>query len=160
MPTYRYIVLDAYPLSNAAVTPAHPSTTPNESEQCHQWMIDCEAVGATLIVPAIAYYEGVRELYERKATAKIARFEAFCFNSSRFVPLTVEHLTEAAKLWGRLRNQGVPTADRLALDADAIFAAQVLSLGLPSGDYVVATRNSRHLPRFGLPIEQWENVTP
>jgi len=69
-------------------------------------------------------------------------------------------LTEAAKLWARLRNQGVQTADKLSRDADAIFAAQVLSLGLSMSDYVVATRNSKHLPRFGLPIEQWENITP
>jgi len=31
---------------------------------------------------------------------------------------------------------------------------------LPSSQYVVATRNAQHLVRFGLPAEEWQNITP
>jgi len=61
-------------------------------------MLDCEAAGCTILIPAITYYEAVREMYQRQVTAKIARFQAYCFEPTRFVPLTVDHLTEAAKL--------------------------------------------------------------
>lgn len=160
MPLYKYIVLDTYPLGNVAVTPPKTGVVPTSSELCHQWMLDCETAGRQLLVPAIAYYEAVRDLYQRQAIAKIARFQQYCFHPDRFIPLTTYHLTEAAKLWGQLRNAGLPTADKLALDGDAILAAQVLDLGLPATDYVIVTRNPDHLIRFGLPVEKWENITP
>lgn len=160
MTPYKYLALDAYPLSNAAVTPAQPGATPTESERCHQWMLDCEATGIVLLAPAISYYEAVRDLYQRGASTKIVRFQNFCFHPARFVPLTPDHLTEAAKLWATLRNQGLATADKQALDGDAIFAAQVLDLQLPAGQFTVVTRNPKHITRFGLPIEQWENIIP
>jgi hypothetical protein len=160
MTPYKYLALDSYPLSNAAITPAQPGATPTESERCHQWMQDCEAAGIILLAPAISYYEAVRDLYLRGATAKITRFQKFCFDPLRFVALTEDHLTEAAKLWATLRNQGLATADKQALDGDAIFAAQVLDLQLPTGQFTVVTRNLRHITRFGLPAEQWENIAP
>jgi len=129
------------------------------SERCRQWMEDCEAAGTLLLVPAIAYYEEVRDLYQRQAFAKIARFHNFCFDPARFVPLTIDHLTEAARLWGTLRRQGKPTAADKALDGDAILAAQVLSLNLPAGQFIVATRNVDHITRFGLPADEWQNIT-
>ena len=158
--TYRYIALDTYPLSNAAVTPALPGTAPTSSEQCHRWMTDCEAAGVQFLVPAIAYYEVVRELYERQAIAKIARLQRYCFHATRFVPLTTEHLTDAAKRWAQLRIEGLPTAGRQALDGDAIFAAQILSLNLPAGELAVVTRNPKHTVRFGLPAANWEDIAP
>ena len=159
MPDYRYLVLDSYPLSNAAIAPAR-SGTPNHSQQCQQWMDDCEAAGKILLVPAIAYYESVRDMFQRRATAQIARFQKYCFDPARHIPLNADHLTEAAKLWGALRRSGVPTSDPKALDGDAILAAQVLGLSLPTSQFVVVTRNPDHLARFGLPVEHWENITP
>lgn len=160
MSTYQTIVLDTYPLSNGAIPLARPGANTTESERCRQWMFDCEAAGIGLLVPAIAYYEGVRELYQRQATAKIVRFQRYCFNPTRFVPITPEHLTEAGRLWGQMRRTGKATSDPHALDGDCILAAQVLSLNLPEGEFVVATRNVKHLARFGLPADEWENLAP
>ena len=155
---FQYIALDAYPLGNSAVTLARPGAKPTSAEHCRRWLDDCESAGITLLVPAVAYYEEVRDLYQRQAMSKIARFQEFCFEPTRFVPLTRNHLTAAARLWGDLRRSGQPTSDPHALDADAIFAAQVLSLGLPAGEFVVATRNPAHLTRFGLPTANWEDI--
>jgi len=153
-------VLDSYPLGNAAIALPKAGATPTPSQICQQWMLDCEAGGTILLVPSIAYYEQVRELYQRQATAQIQRLEKFCLEAKRHVPLTFDHLTEAGRLWGGLRRTGQSTADPQSLDGDAIFAAQVLSLGLTPGTFVVVTRNPKHLTRFGLPTEAWENIAP
>ncbi len=153
---YSFIVLDAYPLGNAAVPPASPGAPPTSSQECRQWMIDCERAGSVLLVPAIAYYEEVRETKQRQA----ARLQQFCFDPARFIPLTTAHLTDAAELWGQVRRSGQPTSGRHALDGDVLLAAQVLSLGLSPTQYIVATRNVQHLIRFGLPAEEWQNIAP
>ena len=160
MPDYQFLVLDSYPATNAAIAPALPGKAPNPSQQCHQWLKDCEAAGKVILVPAIVYYEGVRDMFQRQATAQIARFQNYCFNPKRYIELDADHLTEAAKLWGALRRAGVPTSDAKALDGDALLAAQVLSLNLPDGEFVVVTGNAEHITRFGLPVEKWENITP
>jgi hypothetical protein len=160
MPTYPYIVLDAYPLGNAIIPLAKPGTTPTPSEACRQWMEDCQAAGTIFLVPAIAYYEEARELESRRATAKIARFEAFCFHPTRFIPLILDHLKAATVLWGQMRRSGLTTADRHALDGDVILAAQVLGLGLAPHEYRVATRNVTHLARLGLPADEWHRILP
>jgi len=118
------------------------------------------SAGSVLLVPAIAYYEEVREMEMRQASRQISRLQNFYFDPARFIPLTTDHLTHAAALWGQARRQGQPTSDRHALDGDVILAAQVLSLGLPSGQFIVATRNVQHLVRFGLPAEEWQNIAP
>ena len=158
--SYAFIVLDAYPLGNAALSPARSGDSPTPSQQCRQWMMDCERAGSVLLIPAIAYYEEVREMEMRQAARQIARLQSFCFDPARFIPLTTNHLTAAARLWGQVRRQGQPTSDRHALDGDVILAPQVLSLGLPISQYVVATRNVQHLVRFGLPAEEWQNIIP
>jgi predicted nucleic acid-binding protein len=160
MPTYPYIILDAEPLGNVTAPFARAGVAPTYSQRCRQWIRDCEAAGTVFIVPAITYYEVVRDFYQRKAPAKIARLQNFCFDPTRFLPLATDDLTRAAELWGMLRNQGIPTAGSQSLDADVIFAAQVLSLNLPSDEYIVATSNPNHLSRFGLPVDTWENITP
>jgi hypothetical protein len=160
MVQYRYLALDAYPLGNAAVTHIRRGAALTSSQQCKQWITDCERAGATILVPAIAYYEEVRELELRRATGQIARFQHYCFDSNRFLPLTTKDLSLAAKLWAQVRHAGQPTADRHALDGDAILAAQVLNLGLPTDDVVIVTRNPNHFRRFGLIAEEWENIQP
>lgn len=160
MPVYPYIVLDSYPLGNSIVPLAKPGTIPTSSELCRQWMEDCQAAGSVLLVPAIAYYEEARELEQRQAMSKLARFEAFCFEPTRFIPLTLDDLKTAARLWGQVRRTGQPTADKHALDGDVILAAQVLNLPLPAGRFIIATRNVSHVTRLGLPAEQWENIAP
>ncbi len=160
MPHRPFIVLDAYPLGNATVAPARPDAMPTSSQQCRQWMTDCEQAGSVFLVPAIVYYEEAREMEMRQAAKQLERLQNFCFDPARFIPLTTDHLTAAANLWGQVRRAGQPTSDRHALDGDVILAAQVLSLGLPPSQYVVATRNAQHLIRFGLPADEWDQIVP
>jgi hypothetical protein len=58
-----------------------------------------------------------------------------------------------------VRNAGTPTAGVDALDGDVILAAQVLSLGLPAEEVVVATTNVAHLSLL-VPAELWTDITP
>jgi hypothetical protein len=157
---YRYIALDAYPLGNATVTHVRRGSIPTSSQECKQWIDDCEQAGAIMLVPAIAYYEEVRELELRRATGQIARLQHYCFDSKRFVPLSTKDLSQAAKLWAQVRQAGQPTTDRHALDGDAILAAQILNLGLPKNDVVIVTKNPKHFMRFGLATEEWQNIQP
>ena len=157
-PRPAYIILDAYPLGNAAIAPARPGTLQISSQECRQWMQDCEKRGTEFLVPAIAYYEVAREMEMRQALRQVTRLQNFCFDPNRYIPLTTEYLIEAAVLWGEVRRSGAPTADRHVLDGDVILAAQVLSLGLSLGQYLVAAGNVQHLIRFGLPAEEWQNI--
>jgi predicted nucleic acid-binding protein len=111
------------------------------------------------MVPAIAYYEVLRELEQLQATAQIARLKTYALEPMRFVPLTTEHLEHAAGLWGRSRRAGRPTADRHALDCDVILVAQALSLGIPTTDLIVATTNTSHITQY-LPADLWTNIAP
>jgi predicted nucleic acid-binding protein len=154
------LVLDTGPLSNAAVAFARPGKTPTVSQLCRQWLRDCERAGALLVVPAITYYESLRELERRGAAGQIRRLKQFVFGRpDRLLPLTTAHLESAAALWGQARRAGIPTASPEALDADVILAAQALSLGLAAPDYLVATTNVGHLSRF-VPADEWTNITP
>ena len=65
-----------------------------------------------------------------------------------FAPITTAVMESAASLWADARRLGRPTADRHALDADVILAAQALSLSGPGDRVIVATTNARHLERF------------
>lgn len=150
------ILLDTFPASSVA---KRPGKTPTLSDQCHQWVRDCEAAGHTVLVPAIAYYEALRELEQRQATSQITRLKTFCLQPARFIPLTTAHLETAARLWGQARRGGQPTASGDALDGDVILAAQALSLGLATSDYIVVTTNASHLSRF-VPADEWKNITP
>jgi predicted nucleic acid-binding protein len=97
-------------------------------------------------------------LIRGKLAAALANLDAFiAAQADRYLPLTTNQLRSAAQLWATIRNQGLPTADRHALDIDVILAAQALSLGLPSSMYVIATTNPGHLSRF-VPADIWETI--
>lgn len=150
------IILDTFPASSVA---KRPGTKPSVSDQYRQWVENCETARHSVLVPAIAYYEARRELEQRQAASQIARLRAYCLHPNRFIPLTTAHLEMAALLWGESRRAGLPTASADALDGDVILAAQVLSLGLSSSDYIVATTNVRHISRF-VPCDEWTNIRP
>lgn len=150
------LVLDTFPTSSVAKRPGKKRTL---SDQCRQWIDDCEDAGHTILVPAIAYYEVLRELEQRQAKSQIERLKAFCLLPTHFIPLTTAHLETAARLWGKARRTGQPTASDAALDGDVILAAQALSLGLSPSDYIVATTNTAHLSRF-VPSDLWTNIKP
>lgn len=154
------IILDTGPLSNAVVAFARSGKTPTLSQQCRQWIRDCEQAGTLLLVPAVCYYETLRELERRNAAAKIRRLREFVFGvPDRFIPITTAHLEEAARLWAVARNAGKAMASEDALDGDVILCAQALSLGLTPADYIVATTNVSHLAQF-VPCEEWSKITP
>lgn len=154
------IVLDTGPLSHSVVPFAGPGETPTVSQQCRQWLHDCETAGFLIVVPAIAYYETLRELERRRAFRKIERLKSFVFGqNARFLALTTAHLENAAALWGQTRRSGKPTASNDALDADLILVAQAHSMGLNSSEYVVATTNVGHMTRF-VPCAEWTTIEP
>jgi predicted nucleic acid-binding protein len=150
------IVLDAFPTSSVS---KRPGNHPTLSDQCRLWIEDCEAAGHRILVPAISYYEVLRELELRQASNQIARLRAFCLQPRRFLPLITPHLETAARLWGEARRIGQPTAHPHALDADVILAAQALSLNLSAPDLIVATTNPQHLSRY-VAADVWTNIPP
>jgi predicted nucleic acid-binding protein len=151
--------LDTGPLSNCTVLPGGPNQTLSHSQQCRQSLDDCQAAGRRILVPAVAYYEVLRDLERRQASSKIIRLKGFVLHPSRFIPVTTPHFEHAARLWGQAHQSGKPTADPHALDADVIIAAQALSLGLPTSDFLVVTTNPNHLSRF-VPVDVWTNIKP
>ena len=156
------IVLDTGVLSNCVVQfPRRQSgVTTSTSESCRQWLTDCERRGAMLLVPAIIYYETLREIERRNAAAQRRRLAEYYFQPGRFIPLTTAHLESAALLWAQARNiTGTPTGSDDALDGDTILCAQVQSLGLADTDYVVATTNTKHLTQH-VQAQLWQNIAP
>jgi hypothetical protein len=153
----RIIILDSFPLSTVGKL---RSTPPTVTDYCRQWVMDCIAAGNSVRVPAIVYYETLRELERLNAPAQIGRLRAFCFmDPDRFIHLETVHLEEAAKLWGQSRNLGYPTASPQALDGDVILAAQALSLGVALPGLIVATTNPTHVARY-VAADMWTNIQP
>jgi predicted nucleic acid-binding protein len=153
----RTIVLDSFPLSCLGKSRGSPPTV---TDHCRQWAADCIAAGNPVRVPAITYYETLRELERLGATAQIGRLKVFCFSTpDRFIPLDTSHLEDAAKLWARARNAGGATAAPDALDGDVILAAQAQSLAIAPAGFVVATTNVAHLAPF-VPADLWTNIPP
>jgi hypothetical protein len=156
----RVIVLDTFPLSSTGKREPPPGIAPTAFDLCHWWIQDCIAAGNRVVVPAISYYEALRELERLNAAGQISRLRAFCHAvPDRYVSITDADLELAAKLWGQVRNAGTPTASADALDGDVLLAAQALSLGVPVQDLVVATTNVAHLSLF-VAADLWTNITP
>ncbi len=155
----KIIVLDTGVLSNCAVRIGIGSEERTPSESCREWLTDCERAGILLLVPAIIYYETLREIERRKAAVQRQRLVDFCFKTDRFVPLTTAHLERAALIWAQSQNSGNTTAGKGALDIDLTLCAQVQSLGLTAADYVVATTNTRHLTEY-VNAQEWQSIVP
>jgi len=71
-------------------------------------------------------------------------------------------MRQAAEFWADLRRIGLPTANRLALDADVILCAQSVTLdpsawGLTGASVVVATGNVGHLARLA-DARRWQDI--
>ncbi len=145
----RAVLLDAGPLG--LVTNPRRSA---RSVACAQWLEGLIAGGARVFLPEIADYEVRRELLRAHKTKGIGRLDAMA-GLLEYLPLTTAAMRQAALFWAQVRQQGRPTAGAEALDADAILAAQAVTLGL--ADVVVATTNLGHLSRFA-PAELWQNV--
>ena len=128
------------------------------AEALRAWLEVYLAAGVRIIVPEIIDYEVRRELLRAGKSAGVSRLDSFiAAKSDRYLPITTGAMKTAARLWAESRNQGLPTADPHALDADVILAAQLLDLGVPQTDFVVVTTNVGHLSRF-VPVTTWQSA--
>lgn len=147
------IVLDSGPLGLLV----HQKVSPIVIE-CRKWVKAHTEKGITVFVPAIIDYELRRELLRLNKAGALLDLERFiALKPDRFLPLTTQILHSAAALWAQARQSGKPTSHEHDLDVDVILAAQSLSLGLSSTDFVVATTNVGHISRF-VPAELWQNI--
>jgi hypothetical protein len=149
----RIIAIDSGPLSLLV----HRKGS-READACKQWFDSQEALGARFVVPEIADYEVRRELLRSGKVASIARLDRAAKTPTvQYVPLRTSAIRLAAQLWADVRNRGLPTSDRFALDADVILVAQLLDAGFAPPDLIVATSNVGHLSRF-VPAMSWQDI--
>ena len=123
----RVIIPDTSPLGIVTKRSGVP-----EAEACRAWIAHCLRAEITVLMPAIAYYEILRELEQLNNSVGIARLDAFC----NAVPGRYLSLSNSAVL----------------------IAAQALDLRLPSSDLIIATTNVGHLTRF-LAADLWTNIS-
>jgi predicted nucleic acid-binding protein len=147
------ILLDAGPLSLIS--------NPKESGialECNQWLRSLLFNGSSVLVPEIADYEVRRELLRANKIQGIQRLNRVKTELG-YIPLTTDIMLQAAQLWAIARNQGQPTADDKALDADVILAATALVLTSEGNPAVVATTNVKHIARF-TSAQSWKDILP
>ena len=75
-----------------------------------------------------------------------------------YLPLTTAAMRQAAEFWAQARQQGRPTADPHALDADVILAAQAATLDPGRDQVVIATMNVSHLAHFA-DAREWQGIS-
>ncbi len=144
----RVILLDAGPLGMVT----HPRANPDIVD----WLKAMLYSGATILVPEIADYEVRRELLRANKAKGVKRLDQLK-RTIGYLPISTQAMLLAAELWAQARNQGYPTADDKALDADVILAAQASTLNDTGDDPVIATTNVGHLSRFAQ-ADQWQNI--
>jgi predicted nucleic acid-binding protein len=150
----RLIILDSGPLGILTVSPTHQTAAP-----CHAWLAALEAVGAIIVIPAVADYEVRRGLIFKTAPAKLRNLNALVARFGR-LPVSQVAWDLAADLWAQANLSGQPTAGPKSLDADAVIAGQALTVGQPGDTVTMATINVRHMARFpGLDARDWPTIT-
>lgn len=152
------VLLDSEPLGLA--------TNPKlgvEADACREWLRALRHAGHLPLVPEIVDYEVRRELRLYDKARGLRNLDALAV-PGRYLSLTTAAMRRAADFWAQLRKTGLPTADRLALDADVILCAQAATLdpaayGLPGASVVVATGNVGHLARL-VDARRWQDIVP
>jgi hypothetical protein len=149
------VLLDSEPLGLA--TNPKQST---EADACKSWLRGLPHAGHLPLVPMIVDYEVRRELCLYRKARGLRNLDALA--ASSFLPLSAAAMRLAAEYWAQLRQIGLPTADRLALDADVILCAQAASLdpaslGMHGAAVVVATGNVGHLSRL-VDARPWQSI--
>ncbi len=159
------ILLDAGPLGLVTNPKASPAAL-----ACNLWLEQLIAAGIWVIVPEIADYEVRRELLRARKLKGLQRLDAL-EQALSYAPMSTAIMRIAAAMWAYARQQGKPTADPSALDADVILAATAHHIeegGLQrdaSGalvqeeQVIVATTNVGHLSRF-VNARRWEEIDP
>ena len=120
------------------------------------WVRDRLRDGSRLAIPEIADYEVRRELVLARLQASLNTLNALQADLD-YLPITTLSLRRAAAFWAAARQQGVPTADRHALDGAVILAATAQLLIEEGHIVIVATTNVGHLSRF-VPAQRWQNI--
>ena len=144
------IVLDISPLGLGTRPPGNPM-----ADSCKRWLDDLLAAGRRIILPEIIDYELRREVIRTRSMGSLRRLDDLKA-MVEFRPITPAAMLRAADLWALIRQRGLPTADRHALDGDCILAAQALVAGEPA---IIATSNVAHLARFpGVDARLWESI--
>jgi predicted nucleic acid-binding protein len=115
-----------------------------------------EALQPILVVPEIADYEVRRELLRLDLALSVRRLDVLVARA-RYQPLSTPIMRRAARLWAQIRQQGRPTADPHALDADVILAAGAVELSERGHEVIVATDNARHLSLF-VDARHWADI--
>ena len=141
------ILLDAGPLGMLS----NPKASAKNKE-CYDWLESLLKKGVEVIVPEIADYEVRRELMRANKIQGVERLDLLKATIG-YLPITTPVMLKAAELWGKARNQGIPTADAKALDADVILAAQAIEI-----KGIVATENVGHLSRF-VEAKIWREIS-
>jgi predicted nucleic acid-binding protein len=118
--------------------------------------------GHLVLVPEIIDYEHRRELLLNDSLAAVARLDAFKENGA-YLPVSEAAFLTGAQFWATARRKGQPTADRHALDADMLLAAQAATFDRldwdrsAEEDVVIATTNVGHLSRFA-DARLWKDI--
>jgi len=144
----KVILLDAGPLGMV--------THPRQNTDIVEWFKKMLTSGAVILVPEIADYEVRRELIRAKKYKSIKRLDDLK-KAIGYLPITTKVMLLAAELWARARNEGFPTADDKALDADVILAAQAQTYSADGLHPIIATTNVGHLSRF-TDADVWKNI--
>ena len=151
------VLLDSGPLG--LVTNPKEST---ESLACKDWLRQLTRDGHQALIPAITDYEVRRELKLYGKVNGLRNLDTLAA-AAGYVPLTPQALWLASDLWAQARQAGLPTADRFALDADVILAAQARTLDtgfweMPGAAIVIATSNVGHLAPFA-DARLWQEIS-
>ncbi len=144
----KVVILDTGPLGMI--------THPRENRDITEWLKRMLDLGSIVLVPEIADYEVRRELIRTQKHTSIERLDELKA-AIGYLPITTEAMLLAAEFWAEARNRGIPTADKNALDADVILAAQARSYGTDDRDPIIATTNVGHLSRY-TDADLWENI--
>ncbi len=149
----RLILLDSEPGGLAS--------NPRDSQKslnCKVWLWSLLAAGDRVMIPEIVDYEIRRELLRAGKTKGVAKLDALG-RQLGLLPCSGPVLVEAAVLWAKARQEGLPTADDKAIDADVILAATAILASRQGYEVIIATSNVGHLGRF-VDARLWEMIVP
>jgi len=127
-----------------------------KSDECNRWLESLLSRDIQVVVPEITDYEVRRELLRANKLEGIKRLDNLK-DAIGYIPITTQVMLKAAEFWAIARNQGKPTADNKALDADVILAAQAACLESDEGEVEIATTNVLHLALF-VKAREWREI--
>lgn len=107
--------------------------------------------GTLVYLPEIADYELRRNLILERFNDSIVRLDQLK-KTLTYVPISTDIMLQAAEFWAYARREGIPTANKEALDGDAILAAQAKKVGA-----TILTENAGHLTRF-VEARNWKEL--